>query len=148
MNWKLYDANFDEETGISTASIITDLGIFNGKSKLHEEDKDISSKFTGCKYAEMRAVIKYGKMIARIQKEKVNNLKLLINNLEKINNYNSKSAEARFIRKTYFMELEKLNKYNKNLKGLKEKLYNNIKNYRENYNKAIKKLHKEPKEEK
>ena len=52
---------FDETTGISTVTILTKIGEFTGTSKLHDEDKNISSSFAGCQYAEMRAVIKYMK---------------------------------------------------------------------------------------
>ncbi len=144
MKYKLYNADFNEETGISTATIITDLGLFSGQSKLHEEDKDICSKFSGCMFAEARAIIKYGKMIIKVQKEKVKNLKILIDNLENMNNYNKNSVEARFIRKNYFIELNKLNKYKSNLNGLKNNLYNDMKNYREVHNAMLKKIHKEP----
>ena len=42
--------------------IDTDLGAFIGQAKLHDEDKDYASKYTGCRYAETRATIKYLKM--------------------------------------------------------------------------------------
>ena len=61
MKIKLTKSNFNEETGISNVVISTDLGEFNGTSKLHDEDRNISSSFAGCQYAEMRAVIKYMK---------------------------------------------------------------------------------------
>lgn len=54
-------SNFDETTGISEVTIATDIGEFSGISKLHDEDRNISSSFAGCQYAEMRAVIKYMK---------------------------------------------------------------------------------------
>ena len=61
MKIKMIKSNFDEITGISEVTIATDIGEFFGTSKLHDEDRNISSSFAGCQYAEMRAVIKYMK---------------------------------------------------------------------------------------
>ena len=61
MKIKMIKSNFDETTGISEVTIATDIGEFSGTSKLHDEDRNISSSFAGCQYAEMRAVIKYMK---------------------------------------------------------------------------------------
>lgn len=58
----LIEADYNEETGVSTVMIDTDLGAFYGKAKLHDEDKDYASRYTGCRYAETRATIKYLKM--------------------------------------------------------------------------------------
>lgn len=110
MKWKLKYSNFDEETGISKVIISTSLGDFEGQSYLHEEDRDIMSQFTGCRYAELRAVMKFARAKIRNQQIKVSTLKNLIENLEKINNYDKDAAAARFIRKTYFIEQERLDK--------------------------------------
>ena len=118
MNWKLKHANFDEISGISTVTIQTELGEFTGKAVLHEEDRDLISNFIGCKYAELRAAAKYGKALIRIQKTKVNTLKNLINNLDLLKDYDVNTKEARFIRKTYYIELKKLNQWKKNLANL------------------------------
>ena len=61
MKIKMIKSNFDEITGISEVTIATDIGEFSGTSKLHDEDRNISSSFAGCQYAEMRAIIKYMK---------------------------------------------------------------------------------------
>lgn len=58
----LIKANYDENTGVSNVMIDTDLGAFIGQAKLHDKDKDYASKYTGCRYAETRATIKYLKM--------------------------------------------------------------------------------------
>ena len=71
---KLIYSNFDEDTGISRVIIRTDLGDFEGSSKLHEEDRKISSHFAGCQYAEMRAIIKYMKTKIKIIKIQIKEL--------------------------------------------------------------------------
>ena len=58
----LIKADYNENTGVSNIMIDTDLGAFTGQAKLHDEDKDYASKYTGCRYAETRATIKYLKM--------------------------------------------------------------------------------------
>lgn len=58
----LIKADYNENTGVSNVMIDTDLGAFIGQAKLHDEDKDYASKYTGCRYAETRATIKYLKM--------------------------------------------------------------------------------------
>ena len=59
---RLIKADYNENTGVSNVMIDTDLGAFIGQAKLHDEDKDYASKYTGCRYAETRATIKYLKM--------------------------------------------------------------------------------------
>ena len=75
MKIKLTKSNFNEETGISNVVISTDLGEFNGTSKLHDEDRNISSSFAGCRYAEMKAIIKY-------MRQKIKNIQMQIKGLE------------------------------------------------------------------
>ena len=58
----LIKADYNENTGVSNVMIDTDLGAFIGQAKLHDEDKEYASKYTGCRYAETRATIKYLKM--------------------------------------------------------------------------------------
>lgn len=58
----LIKADYNENTGVSNVMIDTDLGAFIGQAKLHDEDRDYASKYTGCRYAETRATIKYLKM--------------------------------------------------------------------------------------
>lgn len=56
---KLFDSNYDEESGISFVEIETDYGHFCGYSFLSDDDKEIASSFLGCELAEYRAIIQY-----------------------------------------------------------------------------------------
>ena len=89
--------DYNEKTGISTAWIVTDLGDFFGKAKLSPEDKDIASNFAGCKYAEMRAILKYSKLKIKILKAQLEPLLRIKNNYEKMNvsklGYKNKAME-------------------------------------------------------
>lgn len=98
-----------------------------GKSRLHKEDKDYASSYAGCRFAEMKAIIK-------TYKRKVQNLKLRLKELiyfqsmlEQTKGYNSESIEARKLRKRIHL--------------LKEEIKNeehNIDVYEENFQKEIK----------
>lgn len=59
MKFKLINSFYDEDRGISSATIATDLGFFTGYASLHPNDKEVASNFCGCRYAEQRAVLKY-----------------------------------------------------------------------------------------
>lgn len=136
------DATFNKETGVSTTTILTDLGLFTGTAYLHEEDRDIMSEYEGCKYAEWRAIIKYYKALLKQKKAIYLNLQNIITNLNRMKDCNKDSREARFIRKQFYIaraDYESLKDY---ISMLEENLYDMMKNYRglrENYLKAIEK---------
>jgi len=89
---KLTYVNYDPETGISIARIQTPIGSFKGKARLHPQDKDFGSSYAGCKYAEMRAIIKYYKEMAKIKGCVIKEVVKLHNQLIQ-NNKSYKSAK-------------------------------------------------------
>lgn len=147
MKYKLLEAVYDNAFGNSYVTIGTDLGEFNGFCKLHEEDKDIESNFFGCKIAEMRAICKYGKAKSQRLKIKIDTLKSIIEGMEKINNYEKNSVEARYIRKQYFILEERYNRWQVSIKNLEDGIYYTMKNYRKEKEKLIEKINKKPAEE-
>lgn len=72
--FKIIQASFDSTTGISTTILETDLGRFIGTAKLHPDDESTASKYAGCRYAEMRATIKYLKMKKKVIKQQIKTL--------------------------------------------------------------------------
>ena len=55
---KFISSSYDPDTGISTV-VMQHLGVkFTGVAKVHPDEKTKSSKFAGCRYAEIRATIK------------------------------------------------------------------------------------------
>ena len=58
MFYKLMESHYLPESGESIAIIKTKYGDFAGYAKLHPEDFDIKSEFTGCAFAETRAIAK------------------------------------------------------------------------------------------
>ena len=148
IKWNIKDNSFNIETGISTITIATDLGFFQGTAKLHDEDRDIVSEFFGCRLAEARAAIKYIKQKNSILKYEINSLNRYFNNIKKIKYYNEKEKQVKMLQN----ELNDLhNKYNNNqmaIQKIKENINWNINNYRkdcEAFKKAIEKK-KEPTE--
>lgn len=92
-NIKLVYSNYDEETGISTVRIQTPEGTFKGKSRLHPKDKNVASRYVGCKYAEMRAWIKYYKFMARLKQSAIEEVTKLSNQLNQDKNIPKRAKE-------------------------------------------------------
>lgn len=76
---KVYYSNYNPDTGISIVKINTPYGMIEGTAKLHPDDKEVSSKYAGCKYAEMRAWIKYFKMVRRSKNDTLKELEHIKN---------------------------------------------------------------------
>ncbi len=131
MRYTIKKSKFNTKTGKSYVTIQTDLGEFTGFSKLHEEDKDIQSRFFGCEVAEMRAIVKYLKAQKRIL---VSNHNLLVHANKQISNmkgYQFNSLEARQLRKNIFIARDKINTQDTIIENLTQRIYDKIYNYRE-----------------
>ena len=124
MKNKLIYSNFDEQTGISVARINTDLGEFEGTSKLHEEDRNITSNYAGCQYAETRATLKYIKKRIQILNYQLKGLENYQKQLMNRKSYKHEDYASRALRKQIY--LVKRDKYNwqSRYDSLSTKLYN------------------------
>ena len=143
MKYTIQKTDFNIEKQTYYCEINTSIGSFIGYCKLHEEDKDIVSNFFGYKVAEMRALLKYKKAYRKILIAKENLLFNILKQLEDKKDYNTKSTEAKFLRKNYYMiKQERLN-LDDNIKLFGEHIYNDLKNYRENWDKAQAKITKQ-----
>ena len=76
---KTISSDYNEETGLSKVTVATDLGLITGYASLHPDDAEIASHFAGCRYAEMRAGIKYMKEKIKISKCQLEPLKRVYN---------------------------------------------------------------------
>lgn len=77
VKYSIVASGYNNSKGLSTVIIKTKLGEYTGAAKLHPEDKDYESRFTGCEIAEARAYVKYLKdeiAIAKIEYETLLNL--------------------------------------------------------------------------
>ena len=79
---KLIYSNYDPETGISIARIQTPHGTFKGKARVHPKEADVASSYAGCKYAEIRAYIKYYKFLAKLKQSSIEEMTKLYNRLD------------------------------------------------------------------
>ena len=126
MKIKLTKSNFHVETGISNVVISTDLGEFNGTSKLHDEDRNISSSFAGCQYAEMRAVIKYMKRKMHDLDMQIKGLTDFQSSLKCRKDYNHISIENSKARRRIY-ELNKQKEiWEKRINSLHERMLRNM----------------------
>lgn len=136
MKIKMIKSNFDETTGISEVTIATDIGEFIGTSKLHDEDRSISSSFAGCQYAEMRAIIKYMKRKMKDIDMQIKGLTDLQSDLECRTDYNYFSTENSKIRR-HIYELQKQKEvWKKKINSLYQRMLMNM----EQREKVIEKL--------
>ena len=102
-------SNYDEETGISKVSILTDLGAFEGVAKLHPEDKEIASRFAGCRYAEERAIIKYAKMKIKVVDNQLEVLKNILKELQNKKYFKENTTGVKLLEKNiYILEDDKV----------------------------------------
>ena len=118
---KVIASDYNEETGLSSVTIATDIGIFEGVSKLNPEDAEIASRFAGCRYAEMRANIKYLKEKTKIADYKLQYVKKIFNNLKNIKTFKNKKVIKMLEKEIYLLEDEKIT-FQQGAKSLKENL--------------------------
>lgn len=131
MKIRLKDSWYNEEDGISFASIYTDYGEFEGWAGLHEEDFDIASRYAGCQYAEQRAVLKYMKFRIRILAYQIKALINCQNQMEGRVAYNRNSVESRTLRKQIFILQKERKDWQSKYTSLKEKLLQDMNNRRD-----------------
>ena len=119
---KTIASDYNEETGVSVVHLATDIGDIKGYAKLHPEDKDIASHFAGCRYAEMRAGIKYMKTKAKIAKYKLEPLNRIYSNLKKMNFFDSNNKGIKMLEKEIYLLEDEVETFTTNAKTLQERL--------------------------
>ena len=92
---KFISSSFDFDTGISEV-VVQHLGKkFIGTAKLHPDDKDKVSNYTGCQIAEMRATIKALKYERKIAKNKSDMALDFIKSVENYTKFNKEDESAK-----------------------------------------------------
>ena len=104
------DSNFDKKTGISTVTIEHLGKLFNGTARLHPDDKDKASNYSGCKYAEIRATIKALKYEHKIAKEEAEACRKMVMTCESCKNWDKKSTPAKILYHQLNVRIKKVNK--------------------------------------
>lgn len=119
-------SDYNEATGTSEVTVATDLGLITGYAYLHPDDAEIASHFAGCRYAEMRAGIKYMKLKIKIAKYQLQPLRRIYASLvgNKFCNRNDKGFK-KLEKEIYTLE-DDIETYKGNIKTLTERLNNAI----------------------
>ncbi len=109
---RLVDAYYDEYTGVSYATVIHTInGIerrFEGISRIHPEEEH-ASKFTGCRYAEMRAQIKALKAERESLIWKCNECRNFVKACGQYNNWDRDSAVAKVVYRQLNRRIKEVN---------------------------------------
>lgn len=122
MRYKLTEAYYDEDTGISTVRIQTNLGQFSGMAVLNKEDIEVKSNFAGCKLAESRAYIKYLKAKIKNIKIEIKGIQDLAKMLEGRNDYNKNSIENRKLRHLTFIKQNQITEIENKITSIKKSM--------------------------
>lgn len=119
---KTIASDYNEETGLSSITIATDIGLITGYASLHPEDAEIASHYAGCRYAEMRAGIKYMKSKAKIAKYQLEPLKRIYNELINKKNYNINNMGIKLLEREIYTLEDDIETYNTHARTLNERL--------------------------
>lgn len=120
--FKIKNANYDEVSGVSIVTILSELGEFTGVARLHEDDKENASHFFGCEIAEIRAYIQYSKKRQFIALHQYKAFKDMYKNLSQMKGFNKDSIEARKIRRKIHELSEEWNTWKDNVKSLEKNI--------------------------
>lgn len=142
MKWKIIKSDYNKETGISYVQISTKYGVFEGISKLHPDDKDIASEFEGCRYAEIRAVLKFLQHSNLILSTKINVLQNLLNNFQQRRHYNPQLKENIYLQHEIQLYIKQKGTNKEIMMQLKDMLHNAIGSYRMDREKFLESLNK------
>lgn len=115
-------SDYNEVTGTSEVQVATDLGIITAYAYLHPDDVEIASHFAGCRYAEMRAGIKYMKEKIKITKYQLEPLKRIYNDLSQKKYYNKNNSGFKMLKKEIYKLEDDIESYKTNVKTLTERL--------------------------
>lgn len=115
-------SDYNQDTGLSKVTIATDLGQFTGYAKLHPEDKEIASNYAGCRYAEMRATIKYMKAKRRITEYKLEPLNRIYNDLKSSKNFNENNKGVKMLQKQIYLLEDEKESFKNNVRSLESAL--------------------------
>lgn len=120
MSKRLKTSSYDPITSISTATIVTELGEFQGGAKLHPDDRGVSSAYFGCFLAELRANIKYFK----VRKQYIKAQRKGLIDFEKVikshKAYNKDTMEASKLRRQIAEKTEAINNCDKTIAHLRD----------------------------
>ena len=108
---------YNKNAGVSFVKISTPIGAFFGTAKLSPEDREAGydSGFFGESLAQRRAIIKYYKMIIRIEKEKIKDKGRFLSTISQSKNYDPSSFYVKRLNKDLFIAKQRKDSITKEL---------------------------------
>lgn len=144
---KFIESHYNEETGFSTV-IMQHLGKkFVGQAKIHPDDKENQSKYAGCEYAEIRAMIKALKYERQLAKKKSDEALDFVKSCEGYAKFDPESDTAKVIYRQLNRRIKRVNDLADKINSLMKELDQKI-NRRNIVIKAIERKHKMSKKDK
>ncbi len=127
MKHKIVKSDFDAKTGVSFVTIQTPKGHFTGYSKLRKVDEPFGSRYTGCRYAEIKAIIKSIKVEIKELKNEYRAFDNFYKQLHSSKKNNPENYESYQIRKHICELNSKIRKMEKLKGAVEETLLDSIK---------------------
>ena len=108
----LKDSVYIEETGQSFCTVEYKKKTYTGTANLHPEDKEagLGSKYTGCRYAEMRAEIKALKTEYKIAKAACEECRKFVKACTQYKNFDKNSPTAKAMFRQLNKRIKQVNK--------------------------------------
>ena len=137
----LVNSFYDEKTGISICEVKHKNQIYSGLSRLHPDDEEagLGSKYTGCRYAELRAEIAALKNEHKEAKAACEECRKFVKACSQYKNFDKESPTAKAMFRQLSQRIKKVNKLadeiNKKLNALnmaikqKEIVHNALQKY-------------------
>ena len=109
---RLVASNFYERNGQSTCLVSHKGKIYKGEARLHPDDKKdgLGSKYTGCRYAEMRAEIKALKTEYQKEKAACEECRKFVKACSQYRNFDKESTTAKVMYRQLNRRIKKVNK--------------------------------------
>jgi hypothetical protein len=103
---------YNEDLGTSVCEIIHKKQTYTGLSKLHPDDKKdgLGSKYTGCRYAEIRAEIKALKAEYKKEKAACEECRKFVKACSQYRNFDKESTTAKVMYRQLNRRIKKVNK--------------------------------------
>ena len=106
---KLIESYFNEALGKSISVVRHKKIKYHGFAWVHPEDKEIASKYTGCRYAEMRAEIKALKHEYKKEKQSCEECKKFVKACSQYKNFDKESPTAKAMYRQLNRRIKRVN---------------------------------------
>lgn len=105
----LINSCFTERTGVSSCTVKHKGKIYTGYAKLHPEDQEKSSRFSGCQLAELRAEIKALKDELKQEKEKCEEIRKFVKACGQCSKWSSEDASTKVVYRQLNRRIKRVN---------------------------------------